>query len=137
MEDFFNTIYFWTNELYSLELDNYLYETPGYIRIGLVTVILSFLFSAIYYYLYKPVKKQTIWWFGFFGFSALINFIYTLWYTMTPLINNEIESVKRWSYLDCIFMGVADIIWSFTFYILAALILKWWSPAKYFPFQKF
>ena len=137
MEELFDTIYLWTNGLYSVELDNYLFETPGYIHIGLIMVLESFLVSTIYYYMFKPVKRQTIWWFVFWCISALVNFTYTLWYTMTPLVNNEINSEKKWSYLDCIFMGVADIIWSFAFYVLAALILKWWSLAKYVPFRKF
>ena len=42
MDTFFSTIYDYTRDLYSQELDNYLYETvPGYIHVGLVMVILS------------------------------------------------------------------------------------------------
>jgi hypothetical protein len=138
MEDFFNTIYYWTNSLYSQELDNYLYENvAGYLHIGFVMVVISFLVSAIFYYMLKPVRHQIAWWFGFFGINALVNFIFALYYTWTPLINNEISSSEEWSYLDGIFMGISDIMWAFCFYVIAALILKWKSPCKYVPFRKF
>lgn len=138
MEDFFNTIYYWTNGLYSQELDNYLYDTvAGYLHIGLVMVVISFLVSAVYYYMFKPVRRQIAWWFVFCGISALVNFLFTLYYTMTPLINNDIDSSNEWSYLDCVFMGVSDIIWTLVFYVVAALFLKWGSPCKYVPFRKF
>lgn len=138
MEDFFNTIYYWTNFLYSQELDNYLYATvAGYSHIGLVMVVTSFIVSAIYYYIFKPVRRQIAWWFGFYGIDAILNFIFTLWYTMTPIINNQISNSAVWTNLDCFFMGISDIAWAFVFYVIAALILKWGSPCKYIPFIKF
>lgn len=138
MEDFFSSMYYWTNSFYSTELDDYLYETvPGYLHNGLVLVISTFIFFMVFYYIFKPVRKQTFWWFMFFAFDAVINFIYALYYTMSPLINNEIDSSKCWTNLDCIFFGVSDIIWAFVAYLLFSLFFKWWSPCKYVPFQIF
>lgn len=43
MEDLFNSIYYYTNGFYSVELDSYLYETiPGYLHIGAFMLICSF-----------------------------------------------------------------------------------------------
>ena len=52
MDTFFSTIYYYTRDLYSQELDNYLYETvPGYIHVGLVMVILSAIIAVLFYYI--------------------------------------------------------------------------------------
>lgn len=137
MEDFFDSIYYWTNSLYSVELDNFLYNTPGYAHIGIFMLFTTFVISAVFYYMFKPVTKQTFWWFIFGLINAVINFCYVLWYTMTPLINNEVAEEDEWTYLDCTFMGVANIIWACIFFVVAALLIKWWSPAKYVPFRNF
>lgn len=138
MEDFFCTMYSWTNGMYSYELDNYLYETvPGYLHTGLVMIISSIVTCAIYYYVYKPVRRQLLWWFLFFFFDAVINFIFSLYYTLTPLVNNAIDSNNEWTNLDCIFYGFSDIIWAFLAYLFFSLVIKKWSPCKYIPFQIF
>lgn len=138
MEDFFNTIYYYTNGFYSVELDSYLFETvPGYLHIGLFMFLCSFIVCALFYYVFAPVRKQTMWWFVYAGINAFINFCFALWYTMTPLINNEIDSQQKWTYLDCNMFGITNIIWSFIVFVIASLIIKWGSIAKYVPFQKF
>ena len=138
MEELFNTMYYYTNNFYDVNLDNYLYATvPGYLRIGLVLLISSFIISALFYYLVAPVRKQTLLWFLFSLANAVINFGYALYYTLTPLINNEIEPDLQWTSLDCIFFGVTNVIWSFVAFVLISFIIKWKSICKYVPFQKF
>lgn len=138
MNEFFDTIYYYTNSLYSVELDNYLYQTePGYLHVGLVMLITTFIASLLFYYLFKPIRWQNTWWCVTFAVNAVINVAFALWYTMTPLINNEISPSESWTYLDCSFFAVANVIWSFIFYVVFALFLKWGSPAKYVPFRKF
>lgn len=138
MEDFFCTIYYYTNDFYSPELDDYLYQAvPGYLHIGLIMLIASVLISAVYYYLFKPVRNQVKWWFGYAVINALVNFAFSMWYTMTPLINNEIDPQVQWTYLDCTFMSITNVLWCFVMYVVSSLLIKWWSPAKYVPFQIF
>lgn len=138
MEDFFSSIYYYTNGFYDVNLDNYLYETEqGYLHIGLVLLISSLIISGIYYYLVAPVRKQTLKWFLFSFVNCAINFGFALYYTMTPLINNEIEPELQWTTLDCIFFGITNVIWSFIGFILISLIIKWKSTCKYVPFKKF
>ena len=138
MEEFFNTMYLITNSLYSVQLDNYLYATtPGYLHIGLLLLISTIVVCIFFYYILAPVRKQTLWWFVFAGINAVINLSFSLWYSMTPLINNAIPVGNDWTYLDCNFLGFANVIWSFVFFVIASLILKWGSIAKYVPFQKF
>ena len=61
MEDLFNSIYYYTNGFYSVELDSYLYETiPGYLHIGAFMLICSFVVCAIFYYVLAPVRKQKV-----------------------------------------------------------------------------
>lgn len=138
MESFFSTIYYYTNNFYGVELDNYLYETvSGYLHNGIALLAFSVISCALYYYVKAPVIRQMLWWFIFAGINALANFIFGLWYTMTPLINNEIDVASEWLYLDCFSFGFTNILWSFVFYVLVSLLIKWWSPAKYIPFRKF
>ena len=48
MEDFFSTIYYYTNGFYSVELDSYLYYTiQGYLHIGLFMLVCSFVVCAL------------------------------------------------------------------------------------------
>lgn len=138
MEDFFCTIYYYTNGFYSVELDSYLYESvPGYLHVGLFMFLCSLVTSALFYYVFAPVQKQTMWWFIYAGINATINLGFALWYTMTPLINNEIDAEQEWMYLDCTMFGITNIIWSFIVFVVVSLIIKWGSIAKYVPFQKF
>jgi hypothetical protein len=137
MESLFNTIYGWTI-WYSQELDNYLYEAvQGYLHNGLVMVITSFVICMLFYYVFKPVRRQIFWWFMYFAIDAIINFLFAIYYTMTPLVNNEISSEDSWTNLDCIFFGISDILWAFIAFAIFSLLFKWWSPCKYVPFVKF
>lgn len=138
MEEFFNTIYYYTNNLYSVEMDNYLYATvPGYLHNGIALLIFTIIICATFYYLKAPVKRQMLWWFTFAGINAAANFLFGIWYTMTPLINNEIEESSEWSYLDCFAFSLTSVFWSFLFFVVASFFLKWGSVAKYVPFRKF
>lgn len=138
MDTFFSTIYYYTNGLYGQELDNYLYETvPGYVHVGLAMIVLSGIIAGVFYYMLKPVRKQWGIWFLCLGLNALLNLLIALWYTNTPLINNEIDDSEMWTVLDTFGFGFANIIWSIATVLVVSLFIKWWSPAKYIPFKKF
>lgn len=76
-------------------------------------------------------------WLGCLFLNALLNLIVAIWYTNTPLINNEIDESDIWTVIDTFGFGVANIIWSILFFILVSIFIKNWSPAKYIPFKKF
>ena len=69
--------------------------------------------------------------------NAFLNFLVAMWYTNTPLINNEIDESESWSVLDTFGFGFANIIWAFAACVVFSLLIKWWSPAYYVPFKKF
>nr|WP_311521891.1 hypothetical protein [uncultured Porphyromonas sp.] len=138
MDNFFASIYYYTNGLYSQELDNYLFDiVPGYLHVGLAMVVISVLFTIVFYYTLKPVRKQWLIWFLCLGLNSLINLILAVWYSYTPIINNEIDASVAWTLTDCFGFGIANIIWSIATVLVASLLIKWWSPAKYIPFKKF
>ena len=138
MDTFFSTIYYYTNGLYGQELDNYLYETvPGYVHVGLAMIVLSGIITAVFYYMLKPVRKQWGIWFLCLGLNAFLNLLIALWYTNTPLINNEIDDSETWTVLDTFGFGCANVLWSVVTVLVVSLFIKWWSPAKYIPFKKF
>ena len=138
MEDFFDTVYYYTSGLYGQELDNYLYETiPGYVQVGLIMAILSLLTTIVFYYVVKPVRHQMVTWIICVSLNAFLNFLVAMWYTNTPLINNEIDESESWSVLDTFGFGFANIIWAFAACVVISLLIKWWSPANYVPFKKF
>lgn len=138
MEIFFATIYYYTSFLYSVELDNYLYKTvPGYYHVGLAMVMISLVVTFFFYYLLKPVRRQWLTWFGCVCLNAFLNFAFALYYTNSPLINNEVDPSESWAFLDTVGFGVANVLWGIVAFLLFSLIIKWWSPAKYIPFIKF
>ena len=138
MEEFFDTIYLWTSGFYGQELDNYMYDTvPGYLHVGLIMAGLSLLICWIFYYVLKPVRRQYLIWGVCVGVNALLNFVVALCYTNTPRINNEIDDAECWTLLDTLGFGVTNILWSVVAMLLFALIIKWWSPAKFIPYKYF
>lgn len=138
MKSFFDTVYYFTNGFYNELLDSYLYDTiPGYLYTGIFLLLFSFIVSALFYYAFAPVRRQTFWWFIYGGINIVLNIGVALYYTMTPLINNEIEADKAWTYLDCFGFCIANLIWSCISFVIASLIIKWGSIDKYVPFQKF
>jgi len=138
MDTLFNTLYYYLRSLYSRELDDYLYSTiPGYLHLGIILTLSTFIVCAVFCYLLAPVRNQTKWWFVYAGINAVINIASGLYYTVTPLINNQIDPSEEWSYLDCFGFCLANILLSFIFFIIASLLIKWGSTAKYVPFQKF
>lgn len=138
MKAFFDTIYYYTNSLYGQELDNYLYDTiPGYIQVGLIMAFLSLLTTIVFYYVVKPVRHQMGTWLVCVLLNSSLNFLVAMWYTNTPLINNEIDDSEVWTVLDTFGFGVSNVIWSFVFLLGFSLLIKWWSPSKFIPFKKF
>ena len=138
MEEFFNTIYYYTNFLYGEKLDNYLYEiVPGYIHVGIVMVCLSLLTTITFYYVVKPIRHQMATWIICVALNAFINLLVAMWYTNTPLINNEIDESKVWTVLDTFGFSGSNVIWSFVFLLGFSRLIKWWSPSKFIPFKKF
>lgn len=138
MEEIFDTIYLYTSGFYSEKLDNFLYDTTtGYVHVGLVMVITALLLCLTFYYIIKPVRRQMFTWFLTLGTNAIINFVFALYYTVTPLINSQVDPNEEWAILDSIFFGIANIFWSAVFFTAFAFLSKWWSPAKYIPFKKF
>lgn len=138
MDTFFNTLYYYLRSLYSQDLDNYLYATiPGYLHLGIFLTVSTLIVCAVFYYLLAPVRNQIRWWFVYAGINAIINIGAGLYYTVTPLINNQIDPREEWSYLDCFGFCLANTILSFLFFVVASLLIKWGSTSKYVPFQKF
>ena len=138
MDTFFSTIYYYTNGLYGQELDNDLYATVrGYVHVGLAMIVLSVIITVVFYYMIKPVRRQWLIWFACLALNAFLNFVIALWYTNTPLINNEIDASVIWTELDTFGFGVANILWSVVAVLVVSLLIKWWSPANYIPFKKF
>lgn len=137
MKDLFDFIYCFTKNFYGDNLDSYLYDNSGYLHVGFIMLILSFVASYFFYYLAKPVRKQTSIWFFVMAVCGIVNLIIATWYSYSPIAHNAIDDSASWSFLDSIFLGVANAIWSCVFYVVAALCIKWGSVCKYVPFKKF
>ena len=138
MDTFFNSVYYYLRSLYSQELDNYLYSTiPGYLHLGIILLVSTVIVCVVFYYMLAPVRNQARWWFVYAGINAIINIGSGLYYTVTPLINNQINPDEEWSYLDCFGFCIANVIVSFVFFVAISLLIKWGSIAKFVPFKKF
>lgn len=138
MDRFFNTLYYYLRGFYSQDLDNYLYAAiPGYLHLGIILTVSTLVVCAVFYYMLAPVRNQTRWWLIYACINAIINIVAGLYYTVSPLINNQIDPINEWSYIDCFGFCIANILLSFIFFVIASLLIKWGSTAKFVPFQKF
>ncbi len=143
----FNSLYYYTYllGLYGEKLDNFLLENgpvdgsdfSWYACMGVVCVISSLVVSAIFYYVLAPVRRQMFWWLIYALINIVINIFSALYFSWSPIINNEVDSNELWSGFDILGLCFANAIWSFIFFIIVALIIKWKSTAKYVPFKKF
>ena len=150
MKEFFDTMYGWTSIFYGTKLDTFMFTElndssgnplpgfgVGYLHCGIALIVLSLIVSLLFYYVFAPVRKQYFWWFVFAGINAIINFIFAVWYTLTPLVNNEVPQDAAWTEMDGVMFAITNSFWSFIFFVIAAFILKWKSIDKYVPFKFF
>lgn len=83
MGEFFGSIYCWFEDVFGLELANYLWgnvspdqQTNMYVPIGFTMLVVSLLVCLLYYYIIDHPKLAKWWgWLIFLGSNAIANFL--------------------------------------------------------------
>jgi len=142
---FFGSMYCWFEDLFGIDLANYLWgqatelqTTNMFMSIGLWMLAISLGFSIIYYYVWNPSKSYWWKWLIFLCVNAAINFIFGWQRTLSDyyadlmkysVVKNgkEIWLNLNISDVDCVSFGVANMILSIMWFFLISCAIKWWS----------
>lgn len=144
MGEIFGSIYCWFEELFGIELANYLWGqsspqqlTNMYIGIGLSMVAISLFVMILFYYIINHPKMNNWWsWLIFLGCNAFINFIVGwqwvlsdyyagLMINLDPATNQEIPLLIDEG--NIISFGISNMLLSILAFTLFSYLLKWWS----------
>lgn len=156
---FFQTIYKWFKALFGQELFDYfrgydsikeeIIGSNQFISIGIITVVITFLFMLLYYYVINHPRFNQWWsWLIVLVFVGLVNLF--VGYGLTPSLSGgnipaslmtQLEdgnSIPLIGQIECWGFGLANSIVSIMWFIVFSLCFKWWSRnCKYSPFIKF
>ncbi len=144
MGTFFGTIYCWFEDLFGLELANYMWGQAAtevvknqYIGIGLWMLGISLAMTLVFYYLVNNPKLNHWWGWGIFlTLNAVINFIMGWQWVLKDLYEDKMVSLDpstgtviplNIGESDCLCFGVANMILSILAFCIFSLILKWGS----------
>lgn len=144
MGQFFGSIYCLFEDLFGLDLANYLWglaspesQTNAFISIGLTMFGITLFFVVLYYYIINLPRLCTWWaWSIFGGINALVNlFVGWQWVlndyydgkmiTIDPATNLKTPLNIGESEILC--FGVSNMLLSLLAFFLFSLALKWWS----------
>lgn len=156
MEEFFGHIYDFINKLrlYCNPLEDYLWgwecasdDYTGvilYNRFGLMAFGLTALSAGIYYYVWKPVRRQRLWWFVLLAGQAIL--LGLLGYYMVSadgengLIGDcllfDDQGQQAIHTADYIGFGVVNAIVTLLLFGFISYCIKWGSrTCKHYPFK--
>ena len=144
MGNFFGTIYCWFEDLFGVNLGDYMwgvsssYSTDNsFIPVGIWMFVISLLMVLIYYYVVNRPALCNWWgWLIFLGINAGINFILGWQLVLSdyyegkmvrldPASNLEVPLDIDYSNILC--FGVANMILSIFAFIIFSYCFKWWS----------
>lgn len=144
MGEFFGSIYCLFEDVFGLELANYLWgnsspyqQTNMYVPIGFTMLGISLVACALYYFVIDHPKLAKWWgWLIFMGSNAVVNFLvgwqwvlrhsYIGYMVKTdPATNQEVD--LNISYGDMLCFGFANLLLAIMAFALMSLLMKWWS----------
>lgn len=154
MEEILGNIYCVLESLYGKPLSEYLwgYNCSSqnydldllYNQFGIIAVITAFVVPPIYYYLWNPVRRQQLKYWGLMIIVAFINAIIAYCMLTSDLNNGLIGDCLLYDdqgnqiidTINIIMFGVVDIIFvCILFFLTSILLYKWGSKAvKHYPF---
>lgn len=144
MGEFFGSIYCLFEDVFGLELANYLWgnsspyqQTNMYVPIGFTMLVISLVVFALYYYIIDHPKLAKWWgWLLFMGSNAVANFLVGWQWVLRhsyigymvgidPATNKEFD--LNISYGDMLCFGFANMLLAVLAFVLMSLFMKWWS----------
>lgn len=163
MDEFLGEIYCLFEFIFGQNLGEYLWgyncETLDYSgqnvfnSIGLITIVVSFLFALAYYYLplkgfNHPRTNRSKHWLGILIIAGVINLFIASSWTMNDFLNGNIGDCLMYTRdadgniisqlifeKDCFLFGVTNFLVSAIFFVFWSVAFKWWSRnCKHSPF---
>lgn len=144
MGEFFGSVYCWFEDVFGLELANYLWgnmspdqQTNMYVPIGFTMLGVSLLVCVLYYYIIDHPKLAKWWgWLIFLGSNAVVNFLigwqwvlrhYYLGYMVGIDPSTKKDYDLNISYGDMLCFGFANMLLAILVFGILSLLMKWWS----------
>ena len=150
MGEFFGSVYCWFEDVFGLELANYLWgnlspdqQTNMYVPIGFTMLAVSLLVCLLYYYIIDHPKLAKWWgWLIFLGSNAVANFLigwqwvlrhYYLGYMVGIDSSTKKDYDLNISYGDMLCFGFANMLLAILVFGILSLLMKWWSKNLLIP----
>mgnify|MGYP000017018097 CR=1 FL=1 len=144
MGEFFGSIYCWLEDFFGIELANYLWGEASpeqmrnmFIGIGLSMLLISFVFTVVYYYVLDHPRLNNWWgWIIFLLCNMFVNFIVGWQWVLRDYYDGLMvtKSVATGKIVDLpiytsdiVAFGVANMIDAMVAFIIISYIIKWWS----------
>ena len=144
MGEFFGSMYCVFEDLFGLELADYLWGNSSpisinnqFIAIGFWMLGISLSIAIVYYYLINHPRLCNWWgWSLFSVLTLVINFIVGWQWVLKDLYEGKmikIDPVTNQDVpldifeTDCIYFGFSNMILSFVAFFIISCIIKWWS----------
>lgn len=144
MGNFFGSIYCWFEQLFGIELADYLWgvasplsETNQFIGIGWWMLGISLFMVILYYKIVDHPKLATWWgWVLFLAINAGINFLVGWQWVLSDYYEGKMVEINPATNMEVplnittseiVSFGVADMFLSIIAFALFSLGVKWWS----------
>lgn len=144
MGEFFGSLYCVFEELFGLELAEYLWgnsspssQNNQFIAIGFWMLGISILIAVIYYYIINHPRLCNWWGWGIFLiFNLTVNFIVGWQWVLKDFYEGKMigidpvtsQEVPLEIYeTDCLYFGFSNMLLSFVAFFVISCIIKWWS----------
>lgn len=143
MDQFFGSIYCWFEDMFGLDLADYLWGQASpimtnnlFISFGLAMFAVSAVLMVIFYYVHNPVRHCSVWWLAYGGIVALLQFLWGWQMTLKDYYDGLMVKMDSQTHQqvplniypgDCALFGVANMILGLALFILFSFLFKWWS----------
>ena len=144
MGEFFGSMYCVFEELFGLELAEYLWGNSSpvsinnqFIAIGFWMLGIALSIAIVYYYVINHPRLCNWWgWSIFAVLTLVINFIVGWQWVLKDLYEGKMIKIDPVTDLevpldifetDCIYFGFSNMILSFVAFFIISCIIKWWS----------
>lgn len=153
MEELFGNIYCLLESFYGQPLSDYMWgyncSTQNYDldllynQFGLIAIFSTILLPPIYYYLWNPVRRQQLKYWGLMFVTGLFNFAIA-YYMLTDDLDNGLisdcllyndEGVLVIDTMNILMFGFVNFIFASILFFISSMVFKWGSKTvKHYPF---
>lgn len=154
MEELLGNIYSLLDSFYGKPLSEYLWgynceaqDYSGdliYNQIGIIAIIFAIIVPPLYYYVWNPVRKQQLKYWGLMGLTAFVNLLIAYFMITSDFENGLIGDCLLYDDKGTPIMGITNIVMfglvnaiftAVLFFFFSILFYKWGSKTvKYYPF---